>query len=49
MLGWDVVCWLGQRRFVRHWSVGQLRTELADTYQIHVSYDAIDRYLRRYQ
>lgn len=49
VLGWDVVCWLGQRRFARHWSVGQLRTELADTYQIHLSHDAIDRYLRRYQ
>src|SRR6266446_4883579 len=49
VLGWDVVCWLGQRRFARHWSVGQLRTELADTYQMHMSHDAIDRYLRRYQ
>ena len=34
VLGWDVVCWLGQRRFARHWSVAQLRAELADTYQI---------------
>src|SRR6059036_2602497 len=47
--GWDGVCWLGQRRFARHWSVGQLRTELADTYQIPLSHDAIDRSLRRYQ
>ena len=32
VLGWDVVCWLGHRRFARHWSVGQIRAELADTY-----------------
>jgi hypothetical protein len=27
VLGWDVVCWLGHRRFARHWSVAQLRGE----------------------
>ena len=26
-LGWEVLCWLGQRRFARHWSVPQLRVE----------------------
>jgi hypothetical protein len=49
VLGWDVVCWLGQRRLARHWSVAQLRAELADTYQMRVSDDAIERYLPRYQ
>ena len=49
VLGWDVVCWLGQRRFARHWSVGQLRTALADTDQMHVSHDAMDRSLHRSQ
>src|SRR6516164_4626388 len=49
VLGWDVVCWLGQRRFARHWSVGQLRAELADTYQIRLSADAIETYMHRYQ
>ena len=49
VLGWDVVCWLGQRRFARHWSVQQLRTELADTYHIPLSDDAIERYIHRYQ
>ena len=49
VLGWDVVCWLGHRRFARHWAVGQLRAELADTYQIRVSDDAIERYIHRYQ
>jgi hypothetical protein len=23
--GWEVLCWLGHRRFARHWSVPQLR------------------------
>jgi hypothetical protein len=27
VLGWEVVCWLGHRRFTRHWAVGQSRTE----------------------
>ena len=49
VLGWDVVCWLGQRRFARHWSVGQIRAELADTYQIRLSDDAIETYIHRYQ
>jgi hypothetical protein len=49
VLGWDVVCWLGQRRFARHWSVGQLRAELADTDQIRLSADAIETYIHRYQ
>jgi hypothetical protein len=49
VLGWDVVCWLGHRRFARHWSVQQLRTELADTYQIPLSDDAIETYIHRYQ
>jgi hypothetical protein len=49
VLGWDVVCWLGHRRFTRHWSVGQIRAELADTYRIRVSDDALERYIRRYQ
>jgi hypothetical protein len=49
VLGWDVVCWLGQRRFARHWSVGQIRAELADTYQMRLSADAIETYIHRYQ
>jgi len=49
VLGWDGVCWLGHRRFARHWAVGQLRTELAETYQIRLSDDAIERYSHRYQ
>ena len=49
VLGWDVFCWIGQRRFTRHWSVPQIRGELLDTYQIPLSDDAIEKYIRRYQ
>src|SRR5207237_2132828 len=46
---WDVLCWLGHRRFARHWSVPQLRTELQDTHQIRLSDDAIEHYIGLYQ
>src|SRR5262245_22462838 len=36
LIGWDVFCWLGQRRFARHWSVPHLRHELADSYGIRL-------------
>lgn len=49
VLSWDVVCWLGHRRCARHWSVGQIRAELADTYHIGLSDDAVERYIHRYQ
>jgi hypothetical protein len=49
LIGWDVFCWLGHRRFARHWSVPQLQAELRDTYHIPLSDDAITGYLRRYQ
>ena len=48
-LGWDVFCWLGHRRFARHWSVPQLRAELKDTHQIRLSDDAIEHYIDLYQ
>jgi hypothetical protein len=48
-LGWDVFCWLGHRRFARHWSVPQLRLELHDTHRIRLSDDAIATYIGRYQ
>jgi hypothetical protein len=41
--GWDVFCWLGHRRFARHWSVPQVRDELLDRYAIPLSADAIER------
>jgi hypothetical protein len=49
LIGWDVFCWMGHRRFARHWSVPQIRRELADTYQIPLSADAIEDAVRRYQ
>jgi hypothetical protein len=49
MIGWDVFCWLGHRRFARHWSVPQLRLELLDSYDIVLSADAIEDYLQCYQ
>jgi hypothetical protein len=48
-MGWDVLCWLGHRRFVRHWSVPQLRAELQDTYHSWLSDDALTSYLGRSQ
>jgi hypothetical protein len=48
-VGWDVFCWMGYRRFAHHWSVPQLHAELLDSYQITLSEDAIEVYLRRYQ
>jgi hypothetical protein len=49
VLGWDVFCWLGHRRFARHWSVPQIRAELSDRFAIPLSVDAIERYVSRYQ
>lgn len=49
LIGWDVFCWLGHRRFARHWSVPQLRAELMDSYALALSEDAIEDYLQRYQ
>lgn len=48
-IGWDVFCWLGHRRFARHWSIPQLQAELRDSHHIPLSQDALADYLRRYQ
>jgi hypothetical protein len=48
-IGWDVFCWIGHRRFSRHWSVSQIRHELADSYHIQLSEDAIEDHLVSYQ
>jgi len=44
-----VLCWLGHRRFARHWSGSQLRAELQDTHQSRLSDDAIEHYVGLYQ
>ena len=49
LIGWDVFCWIGHRRFARHWSVPQIRNELRDSYRLRLSPDAISVYIQRYQ
>ena len=49
LIGWDVFCWLGFRRFTRHWSIPQLQAELRDSFRIRLSDDAISGYLQRYR
>jgi hypothetical protein len=48
-VGWDVFCWVGHRRMSRHWSVPQIRGELADSHGISLSEDALEKYIHRYQ
>jgi hypothetical protein len=48
-IGWDVFCWIGQRRFSRHMAVSLIQSELLDDYRIKLSDDAIEQYIRRYQ
>jgi prefoldin subunit 5 len=49
LIGWDVFCWIGHRRFARHWSIPHLRDELLDSYRIQLSPDALSVYIHRYQ
>lgn len=49
LIGWDVFCWVGYRRFSQRWSIPQLRNELTDRYQISLSHDALGSYIQRYQ
>ena len=48
-IAWDVFCWIGHRRFSRHMAVSLIQSELRDDYQIKLSDDAIEEYIRRYQ
>ena len=48
-IGWDVLCWIGHRRFSRHWPVSQIRAELHEDYGILLSEDSLTRYIRHYQ
>jgi hypothetical protein len=48
LIGWDVFCGMGHRRFARHWSVPQIRGALTDTSQIPLSADAIEDAIQRY-
>lgn len=49
LIGWDVFCWIGHRRFTHHWSIPQLLAELIDSYEIPLSHDALGLYIKRYQ
>ena len=40
-IGWDVLCWIGQRRYSRHWSIPQIQSELWDAYAIKLSADSL--------
>jgi hypothetical protein len=48
-IGWDVLCWIGHRRWSRHWSIAQIQAELLDAYGIKLSEDSLSRYIRHYQ
>jgi hypothetical protein len=48
-IAWDVFCWIGHRRFSRHWAVPQIQTELLDAYGIKLSDTAITHFTHRYQ
>lgn len=49
IFGWDVFCWIGHRRFKRHWSIPQIQTELQETYRISLSTETLRTSLQRYQ
>jgi hypothetical protein len=48
-IAWDVFCWIGHRRFSRHWSIPQIRGELHDSFAIDLTEPGIANYVRRYQ
>ena len=49
LIGWDVFTWMGHRRFARHWSVPQIRWELADSHAVFISDDSVEHYVGLYQ
>src|SRR3954451_9218609 len=48
-IAWDVFCWIGHRRFARHWSIPQIRGELLDSFAIDLTEPGIAQDIRRYQ
>jgi hypothetical protein len=48
-VGWDLFAWMGHRRYARHWSVPQIRAELADERKVRVSNDLIEDYTAKYE
>jgi hypothetical protein len=48
-IAWDVFCWIGHRRFSRHWAIPQIRGELLDRFAIDLTEPGIANSIRRYQ
>ena len=48
-IAWDVFCWIGHRRFSRHWAIPQIRAELLDRFAIDLTEPGIANYILRYQ
>jgi hypothetical protein len=48
-VAWDLFAWIGHRRFARHWCIPQICGELSDGHKIHLSEDALEDYVRRYE
>jgi hypothetical protein len=48
-IAWDVFCWIGHRRFSRHWSIPQIRAELLDSFAIDLTEPGIAKYIKHYQ
>jgi hypothetical protein len=48
-VSWDLLVWIGYRRFARHWSVPQLRAEIIDSFDVELSADLIEDTIRKYQ
>jgi hypothetical protein len=48
-VSWDLFAWMGHRRYARHWSVPQIRLELADRFGVRVSNDLIEDYTAKYE
>jgi len=48
-MDWEMLLWIGFRRYKRHWSIPQIHAELLDTYQLALPVALLADYLRRYQ
>ena len=48
-IGWDVFCWIGHRRFSRHWSIPQICSRSARHLRHQAQRARIGLYIQRYQ
>jgi hypothetical protein len=49
IIDWHIFAWIGQRRFSRHWSVPEIRCELADSHHIRLSDSVLEDYISHYE